>query len=101
MNGREDDLPCVQFFYREGRQLRAVELSGEIWFSAADIMGHLGHDTGGDRAVTLLTAMGMECRAVPCADGAEKLLLWCIAESDLTHMFDKMEHFAAKEHRTA
>jgi prophage antirepressor-like protein len=94
MNGQENGLPRVQFFYREGRPLRAVEFLEEIWLSAADVMNHLGHDgIDGSRAVSLLKLLGIACRTIPCIDGAEKIYLWCITESSLMRMLDKIEQY--------
>jgi hypothetical protein len=101
MNGQAGELPCVQFFYREGRQLRAIALPGEVWFSAADVINQFGHAVDERNAASLLTALGIPCRAVPCMDGAEEITLWCITEGSLMRMFDKMERFAAKERHTA
>jgi hypothetical protein len=96
VSGQTDELPCVQFFYREGRPLRVIALPDGVWFSAADVVNHLGHNVDEDRAVLLLTLMGIGCCAIPCMDGAERLSLWCIPESGLMRIFDKMERFAAK-----
>jgi prophage antirepressor-like protein len=101
MSEEENGLPCVQFFYREGKQLRAIALSNETWFSAADVMGQLGWTMDEQRAPALLMAMGAECCAIPCTDGAERLSLWCTPESDLMRIFNKMERFASKPGRTA
>jgi prophage antirepressor-like protein len=97
MSGQENGLPCVQYFYREGRQLRAVALPDETWFSATDVINQTGRNVDEDGAALLLTLMGIELRAVPCADGAKTLLLQCVSESGLTRMFEKMERFAEKQ----
>jgi prophage antirepressor-like protein len=95
------ELPCVQFFYREGRPLRVITLPDETWFSATDVINQMGHNVDEAKASALLTALGMECCVIPCADGAKKLSLPCITESSLKRMFGKMERFAAKPDRTA
>jgi hypothetical protein len=61
-----------------------------------DVINQMGHNVDEGRAGLLLTLMGIECRIIPCADGAEKLSLPCITEGGLMCMFNKMERFAAK-----
>jgi hypothetical protein len=94
MNRQANELPYVQFFYREGSRFRAIEFLEEIWFSVVDVMNHLGHSIDESRAVLLFGLLGMECCNISCIDGAKKIHLWCITEDSLTRMFDKIEQYA-------
>jgi hypothetical protein len=95
MNGQVHDLPCVQFFYRDGVPLRMVTYREERWFSVRDVFRQMGNDTDESGAAALLEAMGMPCYSIPCVDGEKMLGLVCIREDGLMRLFDKMERFGA------
>jgi prophage antirepressor-like protein len=87
-----DTLPVVQFFYREGKQLRALEFQGEVWFSLQDVLRGMGYSTLDEQRVALLLGLtGIMCMYIPCTDGARRLSLFCISEDGLMGMFAKME----------
>jgi hypothetical protein len=78
-----------------------VTLLEEDWFSVQDVFNQMGSAVNESDAASLLTAMGIECRAIPCADGAERYSLLCITESGLMGVFDKMERFGVSANQTA
>jgi prophage antirepressor-like protein len=96
MTRQANDLPCVQFFYRDGLPLRVVAVQEEVWFSVKDVIRHMGSDADECGAAALLEAMGMTCCVIPCADGGKTISLVCMAEGDLMRLFDKMERFEAR-----
>jgi hypothetical protein len=100
MKEYEGELPDIQFFYQNGMPLRVVTCLEENWFAIQDVFNHIGSPVNEQGAASLLKAMGVACRVIPCRDGATQCALLCIAESGLMRVFDKMERFETKLNQT-